>query len=124
MIDSFIAQNGLEAPPEEVPQLHDGFNQPVIDELDLTAAGISTVIWATGYSFDYSLVKLPVVDHDGFPNQRSGVTDFPGLYFVGMPWMPAERSGFLLGVGAAAGRIAAMIAEPAPQRQRTAARVA
>lgn len=123
-IDGFIATNGFEAPHEEVPHLRNGLAQPIITELDLTAAGIRTVIWATGYSFDYSVVKLPIVDLDGFPRQRGGVTDFPGLYFVGMPWMPAERSGFLFGVGEAAGRIAKQIAEPALQRKATAVNVA
>jgi len=44
-------------------------------------------------------VKLLILDGDGFPIQTSGVTNYPGLYFVGMPWMPTERPGFLLGVG-------------------------
>jgi MalT-like TPR region len=93
-----------------MPQLRDGYEQPIIEELDLKAAGINTVIWAIGYSFDYSLVKLPIHDQDGFPIQTSGVTGYAGLYFVGMPWMPTERSGFLIGVGESARQIAANIA--------------
>ena len=111
MIDSFIQAKGLDAPVEEMPQLRDGYTQPIVEELDLKAAGINTVIWARGYTFDYSLVKLPVFDGDGFPVQASGVTRYPGLYFVGMPWMPSERSGFLLGVGESAQHIAAHIVE-------------
>ncbi len=110
MIDGFVQQTGLAAPPEELPQLRDGYAQPIIESLDLKAAGIGAIIWAVGYTFDYSLVKLPVRDADGFPIQTSGVTRYPGLFFVGMPWMPSERSGFLLGVGDAAERIAANIA--------------
>jgi putative flavoprotein involved in K+ transport len=110
MIDGYIGEHGIDAPPEEMPQLRDGYAQPLIEELDLQAAGINTVIWAIGYTFDYSLVKLPVRDHDGFPIQTSGVTNYAGLYFVGMPWMPTERSGFLLGVGESARHIAASIA--------------
>jgi putative flavoprotein involved in K+ transport len=121
MFDGYIAKSGLDAPAEEVPQLRDGFGQPIVTELDLKAAGIRTVIWAMGYSFDYSLVKLPVLDSDGFPIQTSGVSDIPGLYFVGMPWMPSEKSGFLLGVGEAAEHIAAHIAESDPLRHRVAA---
>jgi putative flavoprotein involved in K+ transport len=111
MIDSYIQEHGLDAPPEDMPQLREGYEQPIIEELDLKAAGINTVIWAIGYTFDYSLVKLPVHDEDGFPIQTSGVTSYAGLYFVGMPWMPSERSGFLLGVGESARQIAAKIAE-------------
>jgi putative flavoprotein involved in K+ transport len=110
MIDSYIQEHGLDAPAEDVPQLHDGYAQPIVEELDLKAAGINTVIWAIGYTFDYSFVKLPIRDHDGFPIQKSGVSSYAGLYFVGMPWMPSERSGFLIGVGEAAQRIASNIA--------------
>jgi putative flavoprotein involved in K+ transport len=117
MIDGYIQANGLDAPAEELPQLREGYKQPLIEELDLKAAGINTVIWAMGYTFDYSLVKLPVCDGDGFPIQRSGVTRYPGLYFVGMPWMPGERSGFLLGVGDSAKHIAQNITEANVYRQ-------
>jgi putative flavoprotein involved in K+ transport len=110
LIDDYIQEQGLDAPPEALPQLRDGYEQSPIEALDLQAAGITTVIWAMGYTFDYSLVKLPVRDADGFPIQTNGVSTYPGLYFVGMPWMPTERSGFLISVGAAAERIAATIA--------------
>jgi putative flavoprotein involved in K+ transport len=111
MIDGYILANGLDAPLEDVPQLHDGYAQPMIEELDLKSAGITSVIWAMGYMFDYSLVKLPIRDGDGFPIQTRGVSSYAGLYFVGIPWMPSERSGFLLGVGESARHIAANIAE-------------
>lgn len=110
MIDGYILQNGLDIPPEELPQLRDGYNSPVIQTLDLQAAGISTIIWACGYTFDYSLVKLPVVDADGFPIQNRGVTQYPGLYFVGMTWLHTQKSGLLLGVGEDAAFIASHIA--------------
>lgn len=109
-IDGYIQANGLDAPTEELPHLHDGFAQPHVETLDLKAVNITTVIWAIGYTFDYRLVKLPVQDPDGFPIQTNGITRYPGLVFAGMPWMPTERSGFLLGVGDATKQIAAAIA--------------
>jgi len=69
-----------------------------ITELDLKSAGINTIIWAMGYTADYSLVKLPVTDEDGFPIQKRGVTQYPGLYFVGMNWLSTRKSAILLGV--------------------------
>ena len=54
-IDEYIASTGLSAPEEIVPRLYDGYRQEQITELDVKACGISAVIWATGYSFDYSL---------------------------------------------------------------------
>lgn len=110
MIDGYIQQNGLDIPPEELPQLREGYNSPVIQTLDLQADGISTIIWACGYTFDYRLVKLPVVDADGFPIQNRGVTQYPGLYFVGMTWLHTQKSGLLLGVGEDAAFIASHIA--------------
>lgn len=114
MIDSCIAASGMEAPPEELPQLSDGFAQPVVEQIDLRAEGITSIVWATGYRFDYSLVKLPVVDPKGRPVSSNGVTEYPGLYFVGMPWMPSLKTGILPGVG----EHAHMIAEQVMSRTR------
>lgn len=111
MVDGYIMGNGIAAPSEELPQLRDGYAQPVIEELDLKASGISTVIWATGYASDFEFVKLPIFDQDGFPIQMCGVTRYPGLYFVGMPMMPSLKSGILAGVGESAKYIASHIAK-------------
>lgn len=98
-VDAYIEKSGLSAPAETVPELRDGFQTELITGLDVQAAGIRTVIWALGYSFDFSLVRLPVTDGDGFPVTQRGVTRFPGLYFLGMPWLYTQKSGLLLGVG-------------------------
>ena len=108
-VDDYVAQKGLDAPREELPRLRDGYNAPEILKLDLKADGITTIIWAMGYSFDFSLVRLPTFDADGFPVQQRGVTNYAGLYFIGMPWMPRMKSGQLLGVGEATEHIAAHI---------------
>jgi putative flavoprotein involved in K+ transport len=81
-VDAYIARMGLEAPAERVAHLHDGYEQDVITELSLRQAGVTAVIWATGYHFDYGLVKLPVVDQDGYPIQERGATRYDGLYFL------------------------------------------
>jgi hypothetical protein len=67
-------------------QLSQGLHQFARDGVSLlgriaNAAGITTIIWAMGYSFDFSLVKLPTFDADGFPVQQRGVTNYAGLYF-------------------------------------------
>ncbi|MGE5806798.1 MAG: FAD-dependent oxidoreductase, partial [Ignavibacteria bacterium] len=89
----------------------------IIEELNLTQEGIKTIIWACGYSYDYSIVKLPVHDKRGFPIQKNGVAEYPGLYFVGMPWMPSLKSVMLSGVGEAAKYIAAKISERTNQHK-------
>jgi putative flavoprotein involved in K+ transport len=110
MVDAYIARMGLDAPTEDVPQLRDGYQQEQVTELDLKASGITTVTWATGYRFDFSVVKLPVVDGDGYPIQTRGVTEYGGLYFLGIPWLHNRKSGILFGVGADAAYIADHIA--------------
>jgi putative flavoprotein involved in K+ transport len=120
MVDEYIVRVGLHAPPEMVPQLRDGYEQEVITELNLEGAGISTIIWAIGYSFDFSFVKLPVVDAQGYPRQKRGVTEYEGLYFLGMPWLHSRRSGILFGVGDDAAYLAAHIANRNAEDEETA----
>ena len=117
MIDDYVVRTGLNAPSETIPQLSDGYAQKIITDLDLKDAGISTILWAIGYGFDFSLVKLPVVDADGYPLQKRGVTEYEGLYFLGMPWLHSRRSGILFGVGDDAAYLAAHIA--AHRHERT-----
>jgi putative flavoprotein involved in K+ transport len=110
LIDDYVAAQGLDAPEEPVPHLRDGYASDAMGELDLRAAGIATVIWATGYRFDFGLVRYPVVDAYGFPLQDAGVTAYPGLYFAGLPWLPVAKTGLLLGVGENASHVAEHIA--------------
>lgn len=110
MIDAYVTRSGLDAPEETLPALRDGYEAELITNMDLSAAGVSTIIWAMGYQFDFSLAKFPVLDDDGYPVQKWGVTDFPGLYFVGLPWLQTQKSGLLLGVGENAAHIASAIA--------------
>lgn len=106
-VDDHIVRRQLDAPAEALPELRDGYLAQDLSVLDLAAAGIRTVIWALGYRFDFSLVKLPVLDADGFPITRRGVTEYPGLYFLGLPWLHTQKSGLLFGVGEDAAHVAA-----------------
>jgi putative flavoprotein involved in K+ transport len=109
-IDDYIEKEGLGVPPAAQPEARHGYDVEVIAELDVASGGITSVIWATGYKFDFSLVRLPVLDGDGFPIQKHGVTDYPGLYFVGLPWLHTPKSGLLFGVGDDAAFIASHLA--------------
>ena len=62
------------------------------DGSDLT---VDAVIWATGFALDHSAIKLPIFDHDGKTRHRRGVTDVPGLYFIGLPWHTRRGSALL-----------------------------
>ena len=109
-VDSYVAKTGMAVPEEKLPRLRDGFDQPILSEIDLGVAGITNVIWATSYGFDFSFVRLPILDGDGYPIQKRGVTDYPGLFFVGLPWLHNAKSGLIYGVGEDAAYIAEEIA--------------
>ena len=98
-IDAYIEKNGLDAPFETLPSLRDGYEVDETLSLDLNSANVSSIIWATGYRFNFDLVKLPVTDEYGYPIQESGRTKHPGLYFIGLPWLTTAKSGLLFGVG-------------------------
>lgn len=99
LIDTHIAANGIAAPPGSryVPVWQPSGNAPAM--LDLAAAGVSTVIWATGFRSDWSFVDLPLCDAAGYPTHTRGVTTVEGLYVVGMPWLHTWGSGRFLHVG-------------------------
>lgn len=99
-IDEFIAARGLDAPGEIVvdPALPD---PRVVPELDLDDARIAAVIWATGYRLDFSWIEVPgLCDDHGYPWHQRGITPFPGLSFLGLPWLHSEASSLLLGMEA------------------------
>jgi putative flavoprotein involved in K+ transport len=62
---------------------------------DGTELEVDAVIWATGYRADYSWIKLPVLDPKGEARHRRGVTDVPGLYFLGLTWQYTRGSALL-----------------------------
>jgi putative flavoprotein involved in K+ transport len=74
--------------------------------LSLRGSGIRTVIWSTGYAFDYDWVHAPVLDAAGRPVQTRGVAPVPGLYFLGLHWMHTFKSGTFLGIGEDADHVA------------------
>lgn len=105
-VDQYIEENGLDVSEETLPHLEDGFLLEEVTELDMQSAGIRNIIWATGYSCDFSWVKCPVCDADGLPVHERGVTWYPGLYFIGMPFLHSGKSGLLYGAAEDAAYIA------------------
>ncbi|MEM1152314.1 MAG: FAD-dependent oxidoreductase, partial [Pseudomonadota bacterium] len=99
--DTYIERNSLDLPPEpeawEIPE-DPPFVQDPIRQLDLAAKGISTIIWATGFRFDYGWLQADALDEAGKPRHQRGVSPVPGLYFVGLPWQSRRGSSFIWGV--------------------------
>ena len=85
-------------------------------ELDVDA-----VVWATGYRSDHSWVDVLVFDQDGRVLHRRGVTDYPGLYFLGLTWQHTRGSALLGWVKDDAEFIAEHIATIADDRPRASA---
>jgi putative flavoprotein involved in K+ transport len=67
--------------------------------LDLGAENVTSVIWATGYGVDFGWIDLPVLNPQGEPIHRQGISTVPGLYFLGLQWLSKMSSSFLSGVG-------------------------
>jgi putative flavoprotein involved in K+ transport len=53
------------------------------------------VIWATGYRPDYSWIDIPGMVQDDQLTHRRGVTEVPGLYFLGLTWQHTRGSALL-----------------------------
>jgi putative flavoprotein involved in K+ transport len=75
------------------------------------------VIWTTGYRPDYSWIHIPGVARDGHLIHRRGVTDVPGLYFLGLPWQHRRGSALLGFVHEDAAHLADRVTSRAPVRQ-------
>lgn len=101
LIDKYIEYNGLDLP--EYPDARNllpatEYEKNLIRELDLAEAGITSIIWASGFRRDYSWLELDIFDEDGNPIHESGVSKEPGIYFLGLPFQTRRRSSFLFGV--------------------------
>lgn len=98
-VDDYIAQSKLdipeESPPANLSPSQKGSAATPILELDLGAAGITSIIWATGFGNEYDWLKLPVLDERREPLHERGVTKVPGIYFLGLRWLYKQKSGFL-----------------------------
>ena len=100
----------IEDPAPELEHV-EGYRQHQVTEMDLRSEGITSVIWATGFRPDFNQwLRLPVFEDDGYPKQYRGVSEVPGLYFVGLFWMYTLVSDLLFGVGEDADYIARCIA--------------
>ena len=99
--DNYIAREGLNFPPEPeahiIPPDPACLSDPILS-LDIATAGITTVIWATGFVQDFSWLKVNVFAPDGKPQHDRGVTNVAGVYFLGLPWLSMRGSAFIWGV--------------------------
>ena len=102
LVDAFIINSGIDAPPADADpaDLPDENGDCVSNDtaLNLNKHNITTVIWATGFTGDFSYLKLPVFEDDGALKQKNGIAEIKGLYFLGFPWLRKRKSGIVLGI--------------------------
>ena len=96
LLESFIEHAGLDLPPDD--RVPFALEVPEVTELDLRAEGISTVIWTTGYAPDYGWLDLPVLNEAGVPRHERGISEVPGLTFLGLLWQRNQASANFVGV--------------------------
>jgi len=99
--DAYIAREGLDFPEEPEARIIAAdpacMTDPLL-ELDLAKAGITSIIWATGYAMDFGWLKFDAFDERGRPAHQDGVSKVPGLYFLGLAWLSRRASPFIWGV--------------------------
>ncbi|UOR01099.1 NAD(P)/FAD-dependent oxidoreductase [Leucobacter allii] len=98
--DAFVARTGIPLPEEpsawELGPLPESVTDP-LRALDLAEAGVTTIVWATGFGVDYGWLEVDAFDDRGRPVQQRGVSEEPGVYFVGVPWQSRRGSSFIWG---------------------------
>ncbi|HEX5823825.1 MAG TPA: NAD(P)-binding domain-containing protein [Candidatus Limnocylindrales bacterium] len=96
LCEAYIERMALDVPPDD----REPFVYPVpeVAELDLAAEGVSSVLWTSGYGLDFGWIELPIFDEMGFPRTTRGVSEVPGLSFLGLLWQFNQASGNLSGL--------------------------
>lgn len=102
LIDEYIQKNKVFAPlaeidPDDVPD-EDASCASDRTSLNLVEEAITSIIWTTGFSGDFSYLKLPILNEGQLPRHRNGVGEVKGLYFIGLPWLRKRKSAIILGI--------------------------
>jgi len=99
--DAYVVRNGLDFPEEpEVRKVEPDpacVTDPIL-ELNLIEAGITSILWATGFDVDYNWLKVEAFDEEGKPKHERGISAEAGIYFLGLPWQSRRSSSFIWGV--------------------------
>ena len=101
-IDRYIEEHRVAAPPAA----HDPIDAPAgpevaaagLTKLDLAEAAVGAVIWCTGFTVSFEWLHFPVLEDIGHPIHRRGVTEVPGIFFLGFPWLHSRKSGVIYGI--------------------------
>jgi putative flavoprotein involved in K+ transport len=99
--DAYAAREGLDLPEDPDARRSEPdpacLTDPVL-QLNLAGAGVTSIVWATGYAQDFGWLKIDAFDAKRRPIHERGVSKTPGLYFLGLPWLSRRSSAFIWGV--------------------------
>jgi putative flavoprotein involved in K+ transport len=99
-VDRCIEKNGLRCDPSDARPQGGRSVRKDITTLDLALAGISSIVWATGFHRDFDWIRSPSIAPGCDPVHVRGVSTQPGLFFLGLRWLHTRKSNFIDGAGA------------------------
>ena len=98
-VDDYIIKNNLKMPPEKISEDKRINKYKENNILDISAPeNISSMIWATGFRYNFDWINLDITNELGHPIQKRGITKYNGLYFMGLQWMHSSKSAQFVGV--------------------------
>jgi putative flavoprotein involved in K+ transport len=108
-IDDYISRSGINAPlaePDPAEVIAAQKPSPAITSVDPVDAGITTIVWCTGFRGDFGWVRLPgLLDPAGLPVHEDGLTALSGIYFAGLDFASTRKSGIILAIADEASRL-------------------
>ena len=103
-VNEYVTKVGLDVSEEQEsevsPNIRNEISTPV-SHLNLKDAGVNAIVWASGFRYEFDWVNLPIFDDGGEPVHRRGLTQLPGIYFLGLRWLYKRKSAFLVRAGPA-----------------------
>jgi putative flavoprotein involved in K+ transport len=102
LVEEFIAKENfpaqkIETDAADIPD-EALYSMPHIPSINCAEANITSVIWTTGFTGDFSWLKLPAFNDTGKPVHENGVSPISGLFFLGFPWLRSRKSGIIFGM--------------------------
>jgi putative flavoprotein involved in K+ transport len=111
-IDEFIKRSQVRADEVTIDEADMPYMSDVVvspSSIDLEEHDITSILWATGFCGKYDYIKLPVLDQNGQPIHRQGVSPVEGLYFVDCSWQRNHKSNFVFGIKHDAGFVSSKV---------------
>ena len=102
LVEEFISKENFPAQQieEDIADIPDEdlYSMQHIPCINCAEANITSVIWTTGFTGDFSWLKLPALNNAGKPIHENGVSPINGLFFIGFPWLRSRKSGIIFGM--------------------------